>query len=61
MSRIDHFTYSVSWSDEDECYVALVAEYPSVGSHGDTPEAAMKDLYEVMTFIIEDDRASKQS
>lgn len=36
------FNYSINlaWSDEDNCYVATVSEFPGVSAFGDTPEEA---------------------
>jgi len=39
------FKYSInlSWSDEDECYVATVPEFPGLSAFGDTPDEAAKE------------------
>ncbi len=39
------FKYSVnaSWSDEDECYVALIPEFSGLSAFGDTPEEAVAE------------------
>jgi len=36
------FKYSVqlSWSDEDDCYIATMKEFPGLSAFGDTPEEA---------------------
>lgn len=36
------FKYSMqlSWSDEDDCYIAVVPEFPGLMAHGDTAEEA---------------------
>jgi len=39
------FKYSVnsSWSDEDQCYIALIPELPGLSAFGDTPEEAVAE------------------
>ena len=31
----EHYLYTVGWSEDDEAYVARVAEFPSLAAHGD--------------------------
>lgn len=38
-------TITIIWSDEDQCYIATVDEYPSLSAHGDTPEEAREMLW----------------
>ena len=39
------FKYSINltWSDEDNCYVATVSEFPGLSAFGDTPEEAIEE------------------
>jgi len=39
------FKYSINltWSDEDNCYVATVSEFPGLSAFGDTPEEAVEE------------------
>ncbi len=39
------FKYSMNliWSNEDDCYVALVPEFPGLSAFGDTPEEAVSE------------------
>jgi len=41
MSNIDHYTYRVSWSDEDQEFVATCAEFPALSWLDSTPERAL--------------------
>jgi predicted RNase H-like HicB family nuclease len=43
---------SVRRDDEDECYVAEVAEFPYLAGAEDTPEAAIETLREAMALTI---------
>jgi|SRR5665647_1161206 len=40
----DHYTYRVTWSAEDNEYVGLCAEFPSLSWLSATPEAALKGI-----------------
>lgn len=39
------FKYSISlvWSDEDDCYIATIPEFPGLSAFGDTPEEAAEE------------------
>jgi antitoxin HicB len=42
------WSYKIEWSDEDECYVASVAELWGCMSHGDTLEEAANMIKEAL-------------
>ncbi len=50
----DRYTYRVTWSDDDDEYVGLCAEYPSLSWLAGTPEAALKGIREVVADAIGD-------
>ena len=50
----DHYTYRVTWSEEDNEYVGLCAEFPSVSWLAGTPEAALKGVRNIVAEIIKD-------
>lgn len=39
------FKYSINliWSEEDDCYVSTVSEFPGLSAFGDTPEEAVEE------------------
>jgi hypothetical protein len=41
----DHYTYRVTWSEEDNEYVGLCAEFLSLSWLSKTPEAALKGTF----------------
>jgi predicted RNase H-like HicB family nuclease len=55
-SIIGIFKYSVqlSWSDEDECYIATIKEFPGLSAFGDTPEEAAHEARIAAEGMIED-------
>ena len=57
----DRYTYRVTWSEEDEEYVGLCAEFPSLSWLADTPEAALKGIRKVVQEVVEDMEESGES
>lgn len=52
--RNDHYTYRVTWSDEDNEYIGLCAEFPSLSWLAKTQEAALKGIRDVAADVIKD-------
>jgi len=50
---MDSYSYSVTWSDEDECYVATSPEFPRLSAFGDTAQAALYELGTVLEAALE--------
>ncbi len=50
----DHYTYRVTWSVEDEEYVGLCAEFPSLSWLAKTPEAALKGIRKTVESVTKD-------
>ncbi len=51
---ITHYTYRVTWSVEDDEYVASCLEFPSLSWLADTQEAALRGLRDLITDVIDD-------
>lgn len=60
LPKVEQYLYSVGWSDENEAFVAKVAEFPSLAAHGNTQEEALRELKDVMGFVIKDLTESKE-
>lgn len=56
----DRYTYRVTWSEEDQEYVGLCAEFPSLSWLDQTPETALKGIREVVENVIEDMKHSDE-
>jgi len=54
----DHYTYRVTWSEEDNEYVGLCAELSSLSWLAKTPESALKGIRKVVADVIEDMKES---
>ena len=50
----DRYTYRVTWSEEDEEYVGLCAEFPSLSWLARTPEAALKGIRKVVADVVKE-------
>jgi len=54
----DHYTYRVTWSEEDGEYVGLCAEFPSLSWLAGSPEAVLKGIRRVVADVVADMRAN---
>ncbi len=50
----DHYTYRVTWSADDNEYVGLCAEFPSLSWLAASPEAALKGIRKVVADVVKD-------
>lgn len=50
----DHYTYRVTWSEDDEEYVGLCAEFPSLSWLDSSPEAALSGIRRVVADVVAD-------
>ncbi len=50
----DRYTYRVTWSEDDQEYIGLCTEFPSLSWLDQTPEAALKGVREIVEGVIED-------
>lgn len=50
----DLYSYRVSWSEDDDTFVARVVEWPGLTAHGETIEEAMSELLSVVLTTIHD-------
>lgn len=50
----DRYTYRVTWSEEDEEYVGLCAEFPSLSWLAQTPEEALAGVRGLVAEVVND-------
>jgi predicted HicB family RNase H-like nuclease len=50
----DKYTYRVTWSEDDNEYVGLCAEFPSLSWLADTPEKALKGIRKLVADVLLD-------
>ena len=51
---MDKYTYRVTWSEEDNEYVGLVAEFPSLSWLAKTQEEALSGVRCVVAEVVQD-------
>lgn len=54
MSNADHYTYRVTWSAEDDSYVGLVAELPSLSWLAPDHGQALTGIRNVVADVVAD-------
>lgn len=50
----DKYTYRVTWSEEDEEYVGLCVEFPSLSWLAQNPERALKGIRKIVAEVVSD-------
>ena len=50
----DKYTYRVTWSEDDNEYVGLCAEFPSLSWLENTPEKALKGIRRLVAEVVLD-------
>ena len=56
----DRYTYRVTWSQEDNQYVGLCAEFPSLSWLASTPEKALRGIRRVVASAVKDMRTNRE-
>jgi predicted RNase H-like HicB family nuclease len=59
MKKTVKYTMVIEFSAEDGCYVARAPELPGCQTDGETPESAMKNLYDAMDLYLKSLKARK--
>jgi len=57
----DHYTYRVTWSEEDNEYVGLCVEFPSLSWLSKTPESALKGIRDVVSEVVTDMKRNEET
>lgn len=50
--NIDHYTYRITWSEEDQEYVGLCVEFPSLSWLAESQESALKGIRLVVRDVV---------
>jgi predicted RNase H-like HicB family nuclease len=53
----DHYTYRVTWSEEDGEYIGHCAEFPSLSWLASEPEAALQGTRQLVAGVVADLRS----
>ncbi|GAB4396425.1 MAG: hypothetical protein OHK0052_17700 [Anaerolineales bacterium] len=54
MQTHDFYTYRIVWSSEDEEFLGLCVEFPSLSWLANTPEAALQGIRQIVADVISD-------
>lgn len=49
---MEHYTYRVTWSAEEQEYVGLCAEFPRLSHFDESPEAALAGIRELVRGVV---------
>lgn len=60
VNKNDHYTYRITWSEDDKEYVGLCAEFPSLSWLAETPESAFKGIRNLIGEVITDMKSNKE-
>ncbi len=60
MIEQDRYTYRVTWSEEDEEYLGLCVEFPSLSWLGSTPEKTLRGIRQVVADVVVDLQANDE-
>jgi len=58
---MNRYTYREEWSQEDDAYIARCLEFPSLATHGPSPEEALSEMRELVSNIIAELSANHES
>lgn len=57
---VDEYQFVVEWEPADRVFIAQVTEFPSLAAHGDSPEAALREIRELVEAVIADLKAGNE-
>ena len=52
--KIDHYTYRLIWSEDDNQFVGLCAEFPSLSYLASSPEKTIQGIFKVVIHVVKD-------
>ncbi len=58
---INKYSYRILWSEEDEQYVGLCAEFPSLSWLSKSQQAALRGVQKLVKDVIQDLKKSKEA
>jgi predicted HicB family RNase H-like nuclease len=61
MLKNDRYTYRITWSEEDQDYVGLCVEFPSLSWLDQNPEAALAGIRKLVANVVKDMKANHET
>lgn len=59
--KTDRYTYRITWSPDDQEYVGLCIEFPSLSWLAESPEAALNGIRKVVSEVVQDIKSNGES
>ena len=59
--KAEEYSFSVVWSEEDKAFIGRVDEFTSLTAHGSTQEKAIREIRNVVKYVLEDLAAEKEN
>ena len=60
VKEVDRYTYRVTWSEEDQDYVGLCAEFPSLSWLEKSPEKSLQGIRRLVNESVTDLKRNKE-
>ena len=57
----DRYTYRITWSEDDNEYVGLCAEFPSLSWLAETQETALKGICDLVADVVKEMKVSGET
>ena len=57
----DHYTYRVTWSVEDDEYIGICVEFPSLSWLASSPDEAFSGIRQLVSECLEDMRSTGET
>ena len=54
MNQVDKYSIRSFWSDEDECFISVCSEFPSLSAVGETREEASSEMQSLLEFVLDE-------
>ncbi len=61
LPQIDNYTYRVTWSEDDNEFVGLCAEFPSLSYLASTKKKALSGIHQIVADVLEDMTANDEA
>ncbi len=59
--KSDRYTYRITWSPDDQEYVGLCVEFPSLSWLAESPEASLDGIRKIVAEVVHDMRSNGES
>ena len=56
----DRYTYRITWSEDDQEYVGLCSEFPSLSWLDKEPESALKGIRKIVEDVVTDMKRTRE-